>query len=147
MPSFWQCFISDEAGATGIDLDRKLFVVRKRIEHDLPAEQKTYFPSLSARTLIYKGMFTTPQLGGDNWHVEETYGAMQTARRLIAEVLEELAVARGRHAIRDLLAYLPAAAIVRRGGETEEVPLEDVLAGRDRVRGVRGRGGDCLCGQ
>lgn len=28
-------------------------------------------------------------LGGDNWHVEETYGAMQTARRLIAEVLEE----------------------------------------------------------
>ncbi len=28
-------------------------------------------------------------LGGDNWHVEETYGAMQTARRLIAEVLAE----------------------------------------------------------
>jgi hypothetical protein len=28
-------------------------------------------------------------LGGDNWHVEETYGAMQTARRLIAEVLDE----------------------------------------------------------
>ncbi len=28
-------------------------------------------------------------LGGDNWHVEETYGAMQTVRRLIAEVLDE----------------------------------------------------------
>jgi hypothetical protein len=28
-------------------------------------------------------------LGGDNWHVEETYGAMQTARGLLAEVLEE----------------------------------------------------------
>ena len=28
-------------------------------------------------------------LGGDNWHVEETHGAMRTARRLIAEVLEE----------------------------------------------------------
>jgi uncharacterized protein len=28
-------------------------------------------------------------LGGDNWHVEETYGGMQTARRLIAEVLDE----------------------------------------------------------
>ena len=28
-------------------------------------------------------------LGGDNWHVEETFGAMRTARRLIAEVLEE----------------------------------------------------------
>ncbi len=32
---------------------------------------------------------TRLMLGGDNWHVEETYGAMQTARRLIAEVLEE----------------------------------------------------------
>jgi predicted TIM-barrel fold metal-dependent hydrolase len=28
-------------------------------------------------------------LGGDNWHVEETYGALQTARRLIADVLDE----------------------------------------------------------
>ena len=28
-------------------------------------------------------------LGGDNWHVEETYATVQTARRLIAEVLEE----------------------------------------------------------
>lgn len=28
-------------------------------------------------------------LGGDNWHIEETYGAMRSARRLIAEVLEE----------------------------------------------------------
>jgi len=28
-------------------------------------------------------------LGGDNWHVEETYGTMKLARRLIAEVLEE----------------------------------------------------------
>jgi predicted TIM-barrel fold metal-dependent hydrolase len=28
-------------------------------------------------------------LGGDNWHVEETYGAMKLARKLIGEVLEE----------------------------------------------------------
>src|ERR1044071_317397 len=28
-------------------------------------------------------------LGGDNWHVEETYGTMKLARRLLAEVLEE----------------------------------------------------------
>jgi glutamate synthase (NADPH/NADH) large chain len=54
--------VSDPAGAAGIDLDRKLFVARKRIEHELPDEQATYFPSLSSRTLIYKGMFTTPQL-------------------------------------------------------------------------------------
>ncbi|NQU36649.1 MAG: amidohydrolase family protein [Actinobacteria bacterium] len=28
-------------------------------------------------------------IGGDNWHVEETYGAMQLMRRLIGEVLQE----------------------------------------------------------
>jgi hypothetical protein len=28
-------------------------------------------------------------LGGDNWHAEETYGAFRTARRLLAQVLEE----------------------------------------------------------
>ena len=63
MPTFRQVFLSDPQGASGIDLDRKVFVTRKRVEHDLPAVQKTYFPSLSCRTIIYKGMFTTPQLG------------------------------------------------------------------------------------
>jgi len=63
MPTFRQLFLSDPNGASGIDLDRKVFVTRKRVEHDLPTEQKTYFPSLSCRTIIYKGMFTTPQLG------------------------------------------------------------------------------------
>jgi glutamate synthase (NADPH/NADH) large chain len=63
MPTFRQLFLSDPQGASGIDLDRKVFVTRKRVEHDLPAEQKTYFPSLSCRTIVYKGMFTTPQLG------------------------------------------------------------------------------------
>ena len=63
MPTFKHVFVDDPDGARGIDLDRKLFVVRKRIEHELPDEQRTYFPSLSARTLIYKGMLTTPQLG------------------------------------------------------------------------------------
>ncbi|MCB1000585.1 MAG: glutamate synthase subunit alpha, partial [Acidimicrobiales bacterium] len=62
MPGFRQLFVSDPAGAAGIDLDRKVFVARKRVEHELPPEQSTFFPSLSARTLVYKGMFTTPQL-------------------------------------------------------------------------------------
>jgi glutamate synthase (NADPH/NADH) large chain len=63
MPTFRQLFLSDPQGASGLELDRKVFVTRKRVEHDLPTEQKTYFPSLSCRTIIYKGMFTTPQLG------------------------------------------------------------------------------------
>ena len=64
MPFVRQLFISDVAHETvGIDLDRRLFMVRKRLEHELPSEQQTYFPSLSCRTLIYKGMLTTAQLG------------------------------------------------------------------------------------
>ncbi|NBN89010.1 MAG: glutamate synthase large subunit [Actinobacteria bacterium] len=64
MPSFRHLFVTDaDTNTTGIALDRKLFVARKRIEHELPGEQRTYFPSLSSRTLVYKGMFTTPELG------------------------------------------------------------------------------------
>ena len=63
MPRFSHMFVSDPGGARDVALDRKLFVLRKRIEHELPAELRTYFPSLSARTLVYKGMLTTPQLG------------------------------------------------------------------------------------
>jgi Cd2+/Zn2+-exporting ATPase/Cu+-exporting ATPase len=48
---------------------------------------------------------------------------------LVAELLEELAVARGRHAIRDLLEYLPRTAIVRREGATAEVPLQNLRVG------------------
>ncbi|MEI7883607.1 MAG: glutamate synthase subunit alpha, partial [Actinomycetota bacterium] len=62
MPAFSQIFIADMDGAREIELDRKLFIARKRIEHELPTELQTYFPSLSCRTLIYKGMLTTPQL-------------------------------------------------------------------------------------
>ncbi|MFE8937719.1 glutamate synthase large subunit [Streptomyces sp. NPDC007872] len=59
MPVFRQLFVADADGAaTGIALDRKAFVLRKRAER----EAATYFPSLSARTLVYKGMLTTGQL-------------------------------------------------------------------------------------
>src|ERR1700730_15813621 len=61
MPSFRQVFVFDPRGSTTIDLDRKLFVARKRIEHEIPQDQAVYFPSLSSRTLANKGMLTTPQ--------------------------------------------------------------------------------------
>ncbi len=63
MPAFWHCIVTDPAGATGIDLDRKLFVMRKRTEHEIVDGLACYFASLSSRTLVYKGMLTTPQLG------------------------------------------------------------------------------------
>ncbi|MGW0579972.1 glutamate synthase large subunit, partial [Streptomyces sp. NPDC002920] len=57
MPAFRQIFVSD-GESEGIDLDRKAFVLRKRAER----EAGVYFPSLSARTIVYKGMLTTGQL-------------------------------------------------------------------------------------
>ncbi|MGH6654018.1 MAG: glutamate synthase subunit alpha, partial [Actinocrinis sp.] len=58
MPRFRQLFVSGAHGESDIELDRLAFVLRKRVEHDTDA----YFPSLSARTLVYKGMLTTGQL-------------------------------------------------------------------------------------
>ena len=49
---------SDGATAGGILLDRQTFRLRKRAEH----ETDVYFPSLSSRTMVYKGMVTTLQL-------------------------------------------------------------------------------------
>ncbi|MEV0008126.1 glutamate synthase large subunit [Streptomyces sp. NPDC047973] len=57
MPEFRQVIVADGT-STGIALDRKAFVLRKRAER----EAGVYFPSLSARTIVYKGMLTTGQL-------------------------------------------------------------------------------------
>ncbi|AYA19226.1 glutamate synthase large subunit [Streptomyces alfalfae] len=57
MPVFRQVFVADGEN-TGLALDRKAFALRKRAER----EAGTYFPSLSARTIVYKGMLTTGQL-------------------------------------------------------------------------------------
>ncbi|MFE4176243.1 glutamate synthase large subunit [Streptomyces sp. NPDC056909] len=57
MPAFRQLFVADGT-STGLALDRKAFLLRKRAER----EAGVYFPSLSARTIVYKGMLTTGQL-------------------------------------------------------------------------------------
>ncbi len=64
MPSFRQVFLAGD-GLEDITLDRHAYAVRKRSEHEIrdgDGEREVYFPSLSARTLVYKGMLTTPQL-------------------------------------------------------------------------------------
>jgi heavy metal translocating P-type ATPase len=48
---------------------------------------------------------------------------------LVAEVLEGLTVARGRHAIRDLLDFLPRAVSVRRGDSVAEVDADTLEVG------------------
>ncbi len=65
MPAFRQPFLVSSNGILeGIDLERRAYVVRKRIEHEVGRddEDTIYFPSLSCRTFVYKGMLTTPQL-------------------------------------------------------------------------------------
>jgi glutamate synthase (NADPH) large chain len=58
MPFISQVFIESTSGATDMDLERALFRLRKRSEKEIGL----YHPSLSAKTIVYKGMVTTLQL-------------------------------------------------------------------------------------
>ena len=59
MPFFRQLSVSASGcHEVGLGLERLAFCLRKRAEH----EAAVYFPSLSARTMVYKGMLTTDQL-------------------------------------------------------------------------------------
>lgn len=59
MPTFTQLFVQGAGQRlTGMALERLAFCLRKRAER----ETDVYFPSLSSRTLAYKGMLTTDQL-------------------------------------------------------------------------------------
>jgi glutamate synthase (NADPH) large chain len=59
MPRFQQLVVAGASGrVVGMALERMAYCLRKRAEH----EADVYFPSLSARTLVYKGMLTTAQL-------------------------------------------------------------------------------------
>jgi len=80
MPRFSQVFVAaEDPDLTHRALDRQLYILRKRIEHEIHLEagpdemneamggmshahDGVYFPSLSCYTVVYKGMLTTPQL-------------------------------------------------------------------------------------
>jgi glutamate synthase (NADPH/NADH) large chain len=58
---------ADTSSDDGMGFERALYVVRKRIEHavallDASSRESFYIVSLSARTLIYKGMLTASQI-------------------------------------------------------------------------------------
>ncbi|PYR80148.1 MAG: glutamate synthase large subunit [Acidobacteria bacterium] len=68
-PAIEQVFIAAHVrvDADPMAFERKLYVIRKRIEHEVDAvlgadRQQFYIPSLSSRTLIYKGMLTADQI-------------------------------------------------------------------------------------
>ncbi|MDP9318204.1 MAG: glutamate synthase subunit alpha, partial [Actinomycetota bacterium] len=61
MPSLAQLVVATATPSGDADpaaLERRAFCLRKRVEHETDA----YFPSLSAQSLVYKGMLTTSQL-------------------------------------------------------------------------------------
>ncbi len=61
-PAFEQIFVAPATNLPeGQALERLAFVLRKRAEHEVAG---VYFPSLSSRTLVYKGMLATHQLRG-----------------------------------------------------------------------------------
>ena len=60
MPHITQCFIRrPESAKSDLDFDRKLYVIRRVFEQ---SNDDTYVPSLSCRTIVYKGMFLVNQL-------------------------------------------------------------------------------------
>jgi glutamate synthase (NADPH) large chain len=59
LPDVLQLFVAGTGGQRGMELERMAFCLRKRAEH----ETGVYFASLSARTIVYKGMLSAPQLG------------------------------------------------------------------------------------
>ncbi len=58
MPLIEQVFVGATDSASGLELERRLFRLRKRSEREIGI----YHPSLSMRTMVYKGMVTTLQL-------------------------------------------------------------------------------------
>ena len=78
MPDFEYLFVASEFGElAGLELDRRAFALRKRIERELGV----YFASLSARTIVYKGMLTTGQL--EPFYPELSDPRMESALALV----------------------------------------------------------------
>ena len=66
-PYIQQIFVARGQGMAEEELERKLYVVRKRAEieiakSDIEDKESFYVPSLSARTIIYKGLLLAPQI-------------------------------------------------------------------------------------
>jgi glutamate synthase (ferredoxin) len=66
-PVFKQIFIGKQQDLDSPAFDRKLYVIRKRVENaiwqsDLSEQNLFYIPSLSYRTFVYKGMLTGTQI-------------------------------------------------------------------------------------
>ena len=86
-PVVRQVFIGRGEGCEpGDAFERKLFVLRRQVENavrdsDVPAKQMFYVPSLSSRTLLYKGMLLANQV--DAYYADLRDPRMETALALV----------------------------------------------------------------
>ena len=67
-PYIEQFFVSRPRGLSDAEFERKLFVVRKRVEAEVGASDMRdksffYIPSFSSRTIVYKGLLLANQIG------------------------------------------------------------------------------------
>ena len=60
-PYIEQIFVARAKGMTEADLERRLYIIRKRIDRE-GAAAGIYLPSFSARTIVYKGLLLAPQI-------------------------------------------------------------------------------------
>ncbi len=86
-PLIRQIFIGKGEGVSDTaDFERKLFVIRRWAKEQITREKESiaeeiYFASLSTRTIVYKGMLTTRQLG--SFYSDLHDGSFETALALV----------------------------------------------------------------
>ena len=101
MPVFEQLFVASTAPTRaahplgGIALDRLTFRLRKRAEREL----EVYFPSLSCRTVVYKGMVTTLQLEPFYPDLQRRALRLEARARALALLHEHVPVVAARAAV------------------------------------------------
>lgn len=84
-PVIRQIFIGASAELeTRMDLERRLYIIRKRIEQEMGGLEEfkdVYFSSLSAGTIVYKGMLIPEQL--DSFYIDLNHPEFKSALALV----------------------------------------------------------------
>ncbi|HYD85064.1 MAG TPA: glutamate synthase subunit alpha, partial [Opitutus sp.] len=85
-PFMRQVFIGRAAGLDDAAFERKLYVIRKRAYSEIRTStfsgaETWYVPSLSFKTIVYKGMLTTEQL--EQYFTDLKHPSMETAIALV----------------------------------------------------------------
>jgi glutamate synthase domain-containing protein 2/glutamate synthase domain-containing protein 1/glutamate synthase domain-containing protein 3 len=78
MPRIRQAVIAAAPGLDQDALERKLYVIRRLVEKEAP---QVVVPSLSSRTVVYKGMLTAPQL--DRFYLDLADERLESALALV----------------------------------------------------------------